>query len=143
MVEGTQDQEYRATLGALKQKCSPQNVAPPGNPTAIVTLALAGLDHLQSSIRFDAQVVSLTDQLDVGKRRFDVFENASTDLSQLRAELTTAVASEAQDQASKAETMGKLVRAETRSVTLDRDLELRGSRCTLLTNEAASLRADV
>lgn len=39
--------------------------------------------------------------------------------------------------------MGKIVRLKPRSVKLDRDFKIRGSRCILITNEAASLRADV
>lgn len=77
------------------------------------------------------------------KARLEVFANVSTDLCQLRAQLDTTVSSEAQAQDSKVETIGKFVRAETRLVSLVRDLALRGTRCTLRKTKAASLRADV
>lgn len=130
-------------VSALQQKCSTANVAPPGNPIDIVALASTVLDHLEASLMFAAQILSLTTHFIDGKARIEVFPNESTDVGQLRAKLDTSAASEAQAQAIKAETMSKLLRAKTLLETLCRDLELRGTRCTFLTNEVSSLRVDV
>lgn len=143
MVDKTSDQASREQVSALQQKCSAANFAPPDNPTAIVALESSRLEHREASLRSVAEVVSLIAQLNVAKARLKASASGWMDLSQVRAKLIVVVASKAQAQASKAETMGRLVGAETRLVTFDRDLERRGTRCTLLTNEAASIRVDV
>lgn len=130
-------------MRSLQQKCSAANVKPPGNPNDIVALVAVGVGHLEASLSSAAHILSLTTHFNDAGARPELFANESTGFGKLRAKLVTAVASEALAQASKVETMGKPVRAETRLVTLYRDFELRGTRCTFLANKAAPLLAEV